>query len=124
MSRSADGPIEAGECAYRSGCRSRFPALSQQSASRTGRPVSFDSALINRRSQSNAGFVTWPKLFQNLRASRQTELEESFPTHVVCSWMGNSPKVAREHYLQTTEDHFKKATLRRGISCSTAELKE
>ena len=57
-----------------------------------------------------AGLSRWPKLFQNLRASRQTELEESFPTHVVCKWMGNSPKVAYKHYLQTTEEHFKKAT--------------
>jgi len=57
-----------------------------------------------------AGLSRWPKLFQNLRASRQTELAESFPIHVVCSWMGNSPKGAREHYLQTTEDHFKKTT--------------
>ena len=57
-----------------------------------------------------AGLRRWPKLFQNLRTSRQTELEESFATHVVCNWMGNSPKVAREHDLQTTEDHFKKAT--------------
>ena len=57
-----------------------------------------------------AGLKPWPKLFQNLRASRQTELEEEFPTHVVCSWLGNSPKVARRHYLQTTESHFEKAT--------------
>ncbi len=56
-----------------------------------------------------AGLKPWPKLFQNLRASRQTELEESFPTHVVCRWMGNSPKVAQKHYLQVTDDHFTKA---------------
>ncbi|MEP3482380.1 MAG: site-specific integrase [Fuerstiella sp.] len=58
---------------------------------------------------ARAGLTTWPKLFQNLRASRQTELEESFPTHVVCKWMGNSPKVAQKHYLQTTEEHFEAA---------------
>ncbi|MEO1994523.1 MAG: phage integrase SAM-like domain-containing protein [Planctomycetaceae bacterium] len=56
-----------------------------------------------------AGLTPWPKLFQNLRASRQTELQEIFPTHVVCKWMGNSPKVAQKHYLQTTEEHFAKA---------------
>ena len=32
-----------------------------------------------------AGLKPWPKLFQNLRASRQTELQEIYPTHVVCS---------------------------------------
>jgi hypothetical protein len=30
--------------------------------------------------------------------------------HVVCEWIGNSPDVARRHYLQVTEEHFKKAT--------------
>lgn len=57
-----------------------------------------------------AGLKPWPKLFQNMRASRQTELEETFPTHVVCKWMGNSPKVAQKHYLHVTDSHFEKAT--------------
>ena len=56
-----------------------------------------------------AGLTPWPKLFQNLRASRQTELENEFPTHVVCKWMGNSPKVAQKHYLQVLDEHFEKA---------------
>jgi len=56
-----------------------------------------------------AGLKPWPKLLQNLRASRQTELQESYPTHVVCAWMGNGPKVAQKHYLQVTEAHFEKA---------------
>ena len=56
-----------------------------------------------------AGQKPWPKLFQNLRASRQTELQETYPTHVVCSWMGNSPQVAQKHYLQVTDEHFEKA---------------
>ena len=56
-----------------------------------------------------AGLTPWPKLFQNLRSTRQTELEESFPSHVVCAWMGNSQPVARKHYLQVTEDHFAEA---------------
>ena len=56
-----------------------------------------------------AGLKPWPKLFQNMRASRQTELEETFPSHVVCRWMGNSVMVAQKHYLQTTEAHYEKA---------------
>ncbi len=51
----------------------------------------------------------WPRLFQNLRASRQTELADQFPLHVVTQWIGNSPQVASQHYLKTTEDHFQKA---------------
>ena len=56
-----------------------------------------------------AGLVSWPKLYQNLRSSRQTELEERFPTHVVCHWLGNSIRVARQHYLQTTDEHYAQA---------------
>ena len=53
-----------------------------------------------------AGLEAWPKLFQNLRSSRQTELENSFPSHVVCAWMGNSQRIAEKHYLQVTDAHF------------------
>jgi len=56
-----------------------------------------------------AGLLPWPKLFQNLRATRETELAEAFPIHVVCAWIGNSPTVAARHYLQTTDAHFAKA---------------
>ena len=37
-------------------------------------------------------------------------LAEQFPSHVVCAWLGNSEVVAREHYLQVTDEHFKAAT--------------
>jgi len=56
-----------------------------------------------------AGLVPWPKLFQNCRSTRETELAEECPVHVVCAWIGNSPKVAARHYLQVTEDHFAQA---------------
>jgi integrase len=72
------------------------------------------TAGLNLRTQllriiAKAGVPAWPKLWNNLRATRETELEESFPSHVVCAWFGNSRKVAREHYLQVTETHFAKA---------------
>ena len=51
----------------------------------------------------------WPKLFQNLRSTRETELADDFPMHVVCQWIGNSQPIAAKHYLQVTEDHFTKA---------------
>ncbi len=56
-----------------------------------------------------AGLTPWPKLWQNLRSTRQTELEEQFPSHVVCAWLGNSVQVARKHYLQVTAEHFDRA---------------
>lgn len=56
-----------------------------------------------------AGLKPWPKLFQNLRSTRETELAETYPIHVVCAWIGNSEAVAKRHYLQVTESHFARA---------------
>lgn len=62
----------------------------------------------------------WPKLFHNLRATRQTELENEFPTHVVCAWLGNSPQIAERHYLQVTDDHFAQAVKKSGAESGAA----
>jgi len=56
-----------------------------------------------------AGLKPWPKLFQNCRATRETELAEEYPVQVVCEWIGNSPQVAARHYLQVTDEHYEKA---------------
>ncbi len=58
---------------------------------------------------ARAGSIPWPKLFQNLRATRETELAEQYPIQVVCEWIGNSQAVAKRHYLQVTESHFAQA---------------
>lgn len=58
---------------------------------------------------TKAGVEKWPKLFQNLRSTRQTELAELYPIHVVCAWLGNSEAVAKAHYLQVTDEHFEQA---------------
>jgi len=56
-----------------------------------------------------AGVKPWPKLFNNLRSTRETKLAEEYPLHVVCAWIGNSQPVAAKHYLQVTDEHFTKA---------------
>jgi hypothetical protein len=56
-----------------------------------------------------AGFEAWPRLFHALRASRETELAQEYPVHVVTSWLGNTPRIAMKHYLMTTESDFTKA---------------
>ena len=61
-----------------------------------------------------AGVSGLPRLFHSVtlqegRASRQTELQREFPLHVVCSWLGNSPRIAQQSYLLVTEDDFAKA---------------
>ena len=48
-------------------------------------------------------------LSSGLHSTRETELAERFPLHVVTAWMGNSELVAAKHYLQVTDDHFSKA---------------
>jgi integrase len=65
-----------------------------------------------------AGVKPWPKPFQNLRSTRETELTEKFPVHVVCEWIGNSVLIARKHYLQTTEEHYAKATGGIALPCA------
>ena len=44
-----------------------------------------------------------------MRFSRETELVETYPVHVVTNWLGNTPAVAARHYLQTTDQHFQRA---------------
>jgi len=56
-----------------------------------------------------AGLVPWPRLFHNMRASRETELSERFPIKVVTSWIGNTPDIAMDHYLQVTDEHWQRA---------------
>ncbi len=36
-------------------------------------------------------------------------MAERFPIHVVTAWLGNTPEIARKHYLQTTDEHFQRA---------------
>jgi integrase len=56
-----------------------------------------------------AGLLPWERLFQNLRASRETELAADYPLHVVTEWIGNSAPVAARHYLSVTDDDFTRA---------------
>ncbi len=75
----------------------------------------YRSANQNLRTQftriiKKANLTPWPKPFQNLRSTRETELMEHYPAHVVCAWIGNSEAVARKHYLQVTDTHFERAS--------------
>ncbi len=71
----------------------------------TGQNLRTQAHRIIRR----AGLELWPKTFQNLRSTRETELAEEYPVQVICSWIGNSPQVAAKHYLQVREEDFAKA---------------
>ncbi len=45
-----------------------------------------------RHAAERAGVTLWQRPWHNMRSTRQTELEDEFPTHVVCAWIGNSEK--------------------------------
>jgi integrase len=56
-----------------------------------------------------AGSEPWPRLFHNLRASRETELAQEYPVHVATAWLGNTPRVALKHDLMPTEADYQRA---------------
>ena len=70
--------------------------------------VNLRSAL--ERILKTAGVVQWPKLFQNLRASRETELMQTEPAHLVHAWLGNSREVAEDHYLMVRDSDYERVT--------------
>ena len=59
-----------------------------------------------------AGHEPWPRLWQNLRASRESELMRTHDLSTVCRWIGNSPEVAAKHYAMSIDRDadFEKAT--------------
>ncbi len=59
-----------------------------------------------------AGVVPWPKPWQNLRATRATELANEFPSHVCSDWLGHSEAIADANYRMTTDQHLEAATTR------------
>jgi integrase len=65
-----------------------------------------------------AGLKPWPKLWQNLRATRATELATEYPGHVAAVWLGHSESVAQKHYWQVTDEFFERAV----DSCTTSAL--
>lgn len=56
-----------------------------------------------------AGLTAWAKPWQNMRASRATELADAFPSHVCAAWLGHTEAVADEFYRSVTDSHFERA---------------
>jgi integrase len=51
----------------------------------------------------------YPKICQQLRSTRRTELQQEFSDHVLNEWLGHDSKTAAKHYLQITPGDLKKA---------------
>tara|TARA_R110002073_G_scaffold59094_6_gene149245 strand:- start:22673 stop:24049 length:1377 start_codon:yes stop_codon:yes gene_type:complete len=62
-----------------------------------------------------AGLSEWPKLMQNLRATRETELMAVYPITDVASWLGNSKPTAIKHYAMTMKSSFERAIVEGAI---------
>lgn len=53
----------------------------------------------------------WPKLFQTLRQSCETQfVSMGHQAHAVAQWLGHSEQVSKDHYLMVTGDTFQRAT--------------
>ncbi len=83
--------------------------LSEQSVIRRYRDTNANLRTQLLRIITKAKLTAWPKLFQNLRASRATELAAEHPAHVAAAWMGHSTKIADKHYWRVTEADFDRA---------------
>ncbi len=57
-----------------------------------------------------AGIEPVPRPFDNMRASRSTEVYAEFGAYLESQWIGHSMKTARDHYLQVRESDFEWAT--------------
>lgn len=78
-------------------------------------------AMYIRYRLSRAGIKPWPKFFQNLRSTRETELAEVFPLHVACAWIGNTKRIAAKHYLQVTETQYERAAAGTAVNPSAPD---
>ncbi|BBO31568.1 tyrosine-type recombinase/integrase [Lacipirellula parvula] len=58
---------------------------------------------------ARAGLTPWPKLFQNLRQTRATEIVAEYPQHVASEWLGHTIEIAQAFYWRTTEEDFARA---------------
>jgi integrase len=70
-----------------------------------------------------AGLKPWEKLFVNMRSTRETELAREHPIHLVCAWIGNSERIAAQHYLQVTEADFARASTQRAAESAAPRCK-
>jgi len=57
-----------------------------------------------------AGVEPIQRPFDNMRASRSTEIYAEYGAFLESKWIGHSSKIAKDHYLQVREEDFERAT--------------
>ena len=70
---------------------------------------------LRRQVESICG-QCWPKVCQQLRSTRRTELDAEFPPHVVNDWLGHDSTTAEKHYQQVTPEHLHRAAMMRTVA--------
>jgi integrase len=80
----------------------------------------------NLRTQLNrfivkAGLSIWDKPWQNMRASRATELIHRHPAHLVNAWLGHTEAVAKEHYRNVLDSDYSDALVQESASQKLAQ---
>lgn len=93
-----------------------------------GEPLLFPSYQISnsglaghlQRTLRRIGIAMWPKPFHNMRASRESDLMDEYPIHVAAAWIGNSPRIALQHYSRIAKHHTDRATGRGAPQNATA----
>ena len=68
------------------------------------------------RAIERAGLEQWPRLWHSMRATRQTELANVWPSFKVCAWMGNNEDIAKKHYYRVTDEDYKKSGAKTGAA--------
>ena len=69
-----------------------------------------------------AGLTPWPKIFQNMRSTRETELIKKCGLKAACAWIGNSPQVALKHYAQIMDEDFDAVVEKFGIGDAISDV--
>ena len=86
------------------------------------------------RSRSNGNFYSilskridasdlkrWPRLLQNLRASRSNEIERDFGPKLESAWIGHNTQIAETNYFSVSESDFAKATTTQSVLAQIIE---
>lgn len=60
----------------------------------------------------------WVRLWQNLRASCETDLLDDFVGHAVAAWMGHSELIQQKHYATVKDELFRRAAVGAAIPSS------
>jgi integrase len=63
-----------------------------------------------RRMCERVGVQPWERFWQNMRATRESELMDAFSLKDACKWIGNSPEVAMKHYALVRSTEFDRAS--------------